>query len=278
MTEDIHLKEETTLYVDHITSFRNPKIKNFQNLQKSKERKEQGLFVIEGLKEIEKASESGYSFDSVFYCPDFNPEQTVLNLKGINMDATKIYTVSKEIYCKIAYRENCCGVIVWAKTKKLALADLKVENKPLYLVVESVEKPGNLGALLRTADAAGLDGVIVCDNKTDVFNPNVIRSSIGCLFTVPLAVDTSENVINWLKSAGVSIYSAALSASVPYHTIDFKHASAIVMGTEATGLSDIWLKASDQNIIIPMRGMADSMNVSTSAAVLVYEALRQRGF
>jgi TrmH family RNA methyltransferase len=158
------------------------------------------------------------------------------------------------------------------------LNQLRLSKNPLLLILESVEKPGNLGAVLRTADAAGVDAVIICDPHTDFYNPNVIRSSVGCVFTNQIASATSEETINWLKENNIKIFSTYLKASAPYHETDFTKPCAIILGTEATGLSDLWVKKSDATIIIPMQGKIDSMNVSTAAAVVVFEARRQRGF
>ncbi|MDV3308690.1 MAG: RNA methyltransferase, partial [Cyclobacteriaceae bacterium] len=189
-----------------------------------------------------------------------------------------ILPVTKEVYDKIAVRENSGGLMAVAEQKTHRLTDLRVGANPLIVVLESIEKPGNLGAILRTADAAGVDAVIVCDPQTDIYNPNVIRSSIGCIFTVPLAVASSEEAIDWLGDRTIRIYGAALQNAKPYHTQDFTKPCAIVMGTESTGLTETWTKRSHANIIIPMSGIADSMNVSTAAAVLIFEARRQRGF
>jgi RNA methyltransferase, TrmH family len=261
-----------------ITSLKNPKIKNFTHLQKARERKEQQLFLIEGLKELEQAVAHGYQFTGIYFCPEILDETRLMRIiQGINPDV-EIFPVSNEVFEKIAYREGSGGVIALARPRNHSLSDLKISQKPLLLVLEAVEKPGNLGALLRTADAAGIDAVIVCDPQTDIYNPNVVRSSIGCLFSVPLAVCNSTEAILWMKQQGISIYCTYLKAAVPYTEVDFTRASAIVMGTEADGITDQWVKAADQNIIIPMRGSADSMNVSTSAAVVVFEACRQRGF
>ena len=257
-----------------ITSTSNPKVKALKALSKSKERREKGLFIIEGLKEVEKAVIGDYLFDSIYYCPDLVSEELINRLfsqRGISIEQ-----ISKKIYDTVAYRENSGGIIACAKVKKHNLNDLKLSDNPLLLVIESVEKPGNLGALLRTADASGIDAVVISDPHTDIFNPNVVRSSIGCLFTVPLATATFEETILWLKQQEIKTFCAALTASTPYHEVNFKQPCAIVMGTESTGLTDEWLKESDQNIIIPMHGAADSMNVSTSAAVLIFEAIRQR--
>jgi len=162
--------------------------------------------------------------------------------------------------------------------KAHSLEQIKLSKNPLVLILESVEKPGNLGALLRTADAAGVDAVIICDPQTDFYNPNVIRSSVGCVFTTPIASATSEDTIAWLKHNAITVYCTYLKAAKPYHETDYTGPCAIVMGTEATGLSDLWIKSSTNNIIIPMQGKIDSMNVSTAAAVVVFEAKRQRAF
>jgi len=260
---------------DYITSLKNPKIKNIIHLQKANERKEQNLFIIEGLREIQKAANSDYEFYSIFFCKD------IINSKSVKLFIEKfncndIFEVSRDVYEKIAYRENTEGIVVLAKPKNHSFKNINVNENPLVLVLEGVEKPGNIGAILRTADAAGINSVIICNEKFDLYNPNVIRSSIGCLFTVPIVVCNNETAIKWLKSNEISIYCTYLGSSEPYFKVDFSKPSAIVMGTEATGITDIWLKAATQNIIIPMYGQADSMNVSTSTAVVVFEACRQR--
>src|SRR5258706_6486660 len=169
-------------------------------------------------------------------------------------------------------------MIAVAEQKPHLLSQIKLKKNPLILVLEAVEKPGNLGAILRTADAAGVDAVIICDPQTDFYNPNVIRSSVGCVFTNQLAAVSSDVAIAWLKKTQIITVCTSLQASRPYHQIDFTQPCAIVMGTEATGLSELWTKNSDANIIIPMQGKIDSMNVSNAAAVVVFEVLRQRGF
>jgi RNA methyltransferase, TrmH family len=265
------MKPETT----HITSSKNPKIKQVAALQKPRERKEQNLFLIEGIKEIERAFLSGYSFDSLFFVPGIADEKAVAKYRK---SVGEVFSITQELFEKLTYRGNSGGMLVTAVPKLHHLSGLSLRSNPLLLVTEAVEKPGNLGAILRTANAAGVDAVIVCDQQTDIYNPNVVRSSVGCLFTVQVAVAGSQETIAFLKSHGINIYCAALTASVPYQKIDFTQPSAIAMGTEATGLTDIWLHASDQNIIIPMLGIADSLNVSTSTAIITFEALRQRNF
>ena len=211
--------------------------------------------------------------NSVFFCADIISEEEILEI--VHHDRLLI-PVQRTVFEKIAYRESTGGVIALAEQKHHRLDDIQLKQNPLVLILESVEKPGNLGAILRTADAAGVDAVVICDPQTDFYNPNVIRSSVGCVFTNQIAAATSEDTINWLKRNNIKIYTTYLKASKPYHEVDFGVPSAVVMGTEATGLSDIWVKNSDMNIIIPMQGKIDSMNVSTAAAVVIFEATRQR--
>lgn len=258
-----------------ITSHHNPKVKSLIALEKPRERKKQCLFVIEGKKEIGLALNAGYRVGNLFFCENLIRYEEVMEL---GLPEKALLPVTREVYDKIAVRENTGGVIAVAEQKTHFLDHLPLSKNPLLLVLESVEKPGNLGAMLRTADAAGLDAVILCDPQTDLYNPNVIRSSIGCIFTMPVATATSEETIAWLSGHHIPYYGASLHASRPYYEQDFTQPSAIVMGTESKGLSDKWTRHSQNNIIIPMAGRADSMNVSTAAAVLVFEARRQRGF
>ena len=257
-----------------ITSTHNPKVKSLLSLEKPRERRKQQLFIIEGKKEIGLALEAGYRIGNLFYCVDLFPET---DLKSLGIEDKFLVPVTQEVFDKIAIRENSGGVIAVAEMKAHRLDEIKLSPNPLVLILESVEKPGNLGAILRTADAAGIDAVIICDPQTDFYNPNVIRSSLGCVFTKTIASATSEEAIEWLKKNKINIFGTYLKASRPYYEIDFTKPSAIVLGTEATGLSDAWVKNSDANIIIPMQGKIDSMNVSNAAAVVVFEAVRQRG-
>ncbi len=260
---------------EHLTSAKNPKIKNIQLLQKHRERESQGLFVLEGPKEIERAHQAGYEFTTIFFVLEMIPQT---DLEKFVSDVTEVFSISPALFEKLTYRGNTGGMLVLARQKDHKLGSLTLKVNPLIIVLEALEKPGNLGAILRTADAAAVDAVIVCDPHTDIYNPNVIRSSIGCLFTVPVAVASSGELIHFFKSQKIQIYCTALTASLPYTKIEYTQATAIVMGTEATGLSEQWLEASGQNIIIPMAGIADSLNVSTSAAIVIFEAVRQRGF
>lgn len=259
-----------------IESLQNPYIKSLIQLQeKSKIRKKTNTFLIEGIREIELALKGGYELETLLFCTDIFLED---NLSKYNNKANTYIELSKEVYQKLAYRDTTEGIIAVAKSKSLQLNDLNLSKNPLILVAEGIEKPGNLGALLRTADAANIDAVIVANPKTDLYNPNVIRSSVGCLFTRQIATAKSEEVIDFLIKENISFYSATLQDSNLYYKENFKEATALVVGTEATGLTEIWRSKSTKNIIIPMQGEIDSMNVSVAAAILLFEAKRQRGF
>jgi TrmH family RNA methyltransferase len=259
-----------------ITSAQNPFIKQLVLLhEKAKARRQSGTFLIEGQREMELARKGGYELETVLYVPDMLTEQQVCKLAGTNTDYIEI---SREVYQKLAYRDSTEGVIGIAKTKNLNLEDLQLKDKPLILVMEAPEKPGNLGAMLRTADAAKLDAVIIANPKTDLYNPNIVRSSVGCLFTNQIASGTTEEIITYLKSKNINIYCATLQNSALYHEQDYTTGSALVVGTEATGLTQAWRDAATKNIIIPMQGEIDSMNVSVAAAILIFEAKRQRNF
>ncbi len=252
-----------------ITSKSNPKIKNVVKLQKSSERREQNRIIIEGRREIERAVACGFVVDTLFICNDILKE-------SVSIAANHVEEVTLEVFEKIAYREGSDGLLAVAIPKYADLKSFKPKKNPLIIVLETVEKPGNLGAIMRTADAAGVDAVIIADPRTDLYNPNAIRASIGTIFSVPLFACSSEECINWLRENNIKIYCTYLKASIDYLEADFKQGSAIVMGTEATGISDIWVDAADQNLIIPMNGIADSLNVSVTTAIVVFEAIRQR--
>jgi RNA methyltransferase, TrmH family len=263
---DMHIK---------ITSTQNPKVKSLLALEKPRERRKQCLFIVEGAQEVRMALEAGYKIGNIFFCEEIMDQKESGDLLR---DDKLLVPVSREVFDKIAVRESTGGILAVAEQKAHRLEDIVLSKNPLLMILEAVEKPGNLGAILRTADAAGVDAVIICDPQTDFYNPNVIRSSVGCVFTKQIASATSEETIAWLKKNNIQIFCTYLKASNPYHEVDYMQSSAIVMGTEATGLSDIWIKNATANIIIPMLGKIDSMNVSNAAAVVVYEAMRQRGF
>ncbi len=258
--------------IDIITSAQNPKIKKLLQLQqKSSERRKEGLFVVEGRRELMHCLEAGYEVDTLFYCNNVSSD-----VADLMSSCKRAFAVSADVYAKIAYRGSTEGVVAEVKSRHHTLADLKLSEHPLIVVLESVEKPGNLGAVLRSADAAGADAVIVCDPLTDLYNPNLIRSSLGAIFSVQSAACTSEECIEYLKAKGIAILTAQLQDSSLYYETDMKRATAIVIGTESTGLSDAWRLAADAHIRIPMLGKMDSLNASVSAAILLFEAVRQR--
>jgi TrmH family RNA methyltransferase len=260
-----------------ITSLQNPSIKNIVKLAKSRERREQQLFVIEGARELSLALEGGYLVESVYVCREMF-EKTKYPGVLDPIEHRHLFEITPKVFSKIAYRENSDGIVAIAKPRSHTLADIQLSKIPFVIVLEAVEKPGNLGAVLRTADAAAVDAVVVCDQLTDLYNPNVIRSSVGGIFTVQTAICSSDEAITWLNENNITSYAAELQAAEYYQEIDFRTPSAIVMGTEADGLTGFWLKHASRRIKIPMRGKIDSLNVSVSTAILTFEAMRQRGF
>jgi TrmH family RNA methyltransferase len=267
-----------------LSSPQNPRIKTLLQLeQKSSERRRTGLFVVEGQRELRHCLDSGLAVESLFWCRELVPddfETSMLADVEKVADATGMacssFEVSRVVYEKIAYRGSTEGVVAVVRERRLTLDDLPRKEHPLIVVLERVEKPGNLGAILRSADAAKADAVVVCDPLTDLYNPNLIRSSIGAIFTVPCVACTTEECIAYLKSNGIRILTAQLQDSHLYYNTDMTCGTAIVMGTESTGLTDTWRRAADAHIRIPMLGQLDSLNVSVSTAILLFEAVRQR--
>ncbi len=284
-----------------ITSTQNPKIKRLLALQeKSSERRKSGLFVVEGRRELQHCIAAGYEVESVFVemkneesrfarneelklpsNPDGNSHSSFFTLHS---SLRNIFPVSAHVYERIAYRGSTEGIVAIVKSQHRKLEDILpslvegagVGFPSLFVVLERVEKPGNLGAVLRSADAAGATAVIICDPLTDLYNPNLIRASIGACFTVPMVACTSEECIAFFKQHGIRILTAQLQDSELYYDTDMTGPTAIVMGTESTGLTDQWRQAADAHIRIPMLGQLDSLNVSVSAAILLFEAVRQR--
>ena len=257
-----------------ITSGQNPKIKQLLLLQeKSKARREQGLFVVEGRRELEHCLSAGYTVRTLFICPEIADSLTDAIPSAADL---LVIEIPEQLYRKVAYREGTEGIIAEVEYKSLKLLDLQLPENPLVMVLERVEKPGNLGAVLRSADAAGADAVLICDPLTDLYNPNLIRASIGAVFTVPTVACTSEEAIAFLQAKGIQILTAQLQDSSLYYDVDMRRGMALVMGTEATGLTEQWRQAASAHIRIPMLGRLDSLNVSVSAAILLFEAVRQR--
>lgn len=256
-----------------ISSLSNPLIKHLLQLQKkSKLRKTENEFVVEGVQEINFAIEANYSFKQVLVCPEIYKDKSALD--DIEPE---IIEVSKAIFEKIAYRSSTGGIIAIASCKDLSLEQLKFKStSPLILVAEAPEKPGNIGALLRTCDAANVDAVIIANPKTDLYNPNIIRSSVGTVFTNSIATGSTSEIIEYLQKNKIEFYAAALQNSSSYLNQDFTQSTAIVVGTEHEGLSETWRSHANSIIKIPMQGKVDSLNVSVSAAILIFEAKRQR--
>lgn len=255
-----------------IVSPSNPRIKNVLKLkEKSSERKAQNLIVVEGLRELKMARENKFMIKTLFVCDAIYQKRNNEILSGIH----HLVWVSKEVFGKISYRDNSDGLLALVIPRYIRLSDLKLSENPLLIVLESVEKPGNLGAILRTADGTGADAIIVCDVKTDIYNSNVIRSSIGCVFSKQVAASSSEEVLKFLKEKNITPFASALPAKKLYTGADLTKPCAIVFGTEAKGLSEKWRTVTEQ-VKIPMLGKVDSLNVSASCAVIVYEAVRQR--
>ena len=258
-----------------ISSVQNPFIKSLVLLQeKAKARKQSGTFLMEGQREISIAIKGGYQIETVLFLPEICTEKEASQLAP----TAELIQINKEVFQKLAYRDTTEGILAVAKTKSTLLSDLQLSQNPLILVAEAPEKPGNIGALLRTADAANLDAVIIANPKSDLYNPNIVRSSVGCLFTNQIATGTTAEIIAFLKEKNIAMYCATLQNSNGYHLENYTTPTALVVGTEATGLTQEWRDAATQNIIIPMQGEIDSMNVSVAAAILIFEAKRQRGF
>jgi len=255
---------------DQINSLHNEKIKNILKLREaSRERKQQGLFLIEGWREINLALKGGVEIENMFFCQDYIKHE-------LNIDEEKLIEVSKKVFNKISYRENPDGFLAVAKLKEVKLEKIKLSSKPLIIVLEAVEKPGNLGAILRTADAAGADAVIINDAKTDIYNPNVIRASQGTVFTVPIVLSSIEKTVSFFKDNKIKIFATTPEAKVEYTGANYKQNCAIIMGAEDKGLSKEWLEIADEKIKIKMNGRIDSLNVSVSTAIVLFEAIRQR--
>lgn len=260
-----------------ITSLKNPKVVDAVKLMERRWREETGLFLIEGVRELSLALKSGVKLFRLFYCEELfrGDEEREIFRKALKQGA-ELLPVTSNVFKKMAYREGSFGVLAIAKQFKRRLKGMRLSLPPLLIVVESAEKPGNLGAILRSADAAGADGMIICGKGADIYNPNVVRASMGTLFTVPVVESTAEEAIRWLRNKNIMIVAATPHADKSYFDADLSRACAIVMGSEHEGLSSVLLEAADIKVMIPMKGEADSLNLSAAAAVILYEAVRQR--
>jgi TrmH family RNA methyltransferase len=260
-----------------ITSPSNPRVKAAAKLRNSRQRAEQGRFLIDGIREIGRALDGGITIEEVFVfeqqCSSHEAKQL---LARINTARSSRFEVSRSVYDVLAYGSRMEGIVAVGKIPKRSLADLRLPDRPLVAVLEGVEKPGNVGAVLRSADGAGVSAVIVADGGSDLYNPNVIRSSIGTVFTMPICAASSAEALAWLRERRLAIYAARVDGLVDYTACDFMQGCAIVLGSEAEGLSKAWRASDIRAIRLPMLGVADSLNVSATAAVVFYEALRRR--
>ncbi|MFM8450443.1 MAG: TrmH family RNA methyltransferase [Haliscomenobacter sp.] len=261
-----------------INSLQNPLIKRVALLtEKARERKRQQTIVAEGLREVGLALKAGFQAEYLFYDETCTSPEALDELLALAIrEQGEVVAVSTAVMEKIAYRAGVPNVVALLQRRDIRLSEIQLSPNPLVLVLETVEKPGNLGAMLRTADAAGADAVIVCDPMVDEYNPNVIRSSLGAIFSVKLVTTEAQPALDWLHRHGIQVLSTYLDASVPYYSCDLRRPTAFVMGSEAHGISDFWVREAQQRIIIPMQGEVDSLNVSASAAIVLFEALRQR--
>lgn len=260
-----------------ITSPSNPRIRSVIKLGRKNERTGTGLMPVEGIREISRALEAGLEFRDVYFCSDIaKGGQEKKLLERLEATGSRMTEVSRSVFGKIAYRESVGGIVAIAVRRDHPLEALPASENPLLLIVDHLEKPGNLGAIFRSADGAGATGVIVSDPSAEISNPNVIRASLGTVFSVPKAIAHAAEIISWLKRNGIALLAATPDAKTPWSTVDLVSPTAIVLGSEDRGLGDEWLNAADVRVNIPMRGRADSLNVSATAAILLYEALRQR--
>ncbi|HRE81556.1 MAG TPA: RNA methyltransferase [Opitutaceae bacterium] len=263
---------------EHITSLQNPRIKQLVKLRDRRPRDEAGVFLIEGYREIRRALEKSIPLQELYFSPQwFLGENEPALLEKAQTSGARLFELSREAFAKVAYRERPDGLLAVAPQWRRALSDLVLPAAPFLLVVESIEKPGNLGTILRSADAAGCNAVIVCDAVTDLFNPNVVRASTGVLFSVPCVVASSEEVHAWLKARRIRTIATTPAATTLYSDATLTGPLAVIMGSEQYGLSDFWLREADLPVRIPMAGQADSLNVAMATIITLFEAVRQRG-
>lgn len=266
---------------EHLSSMQNPRIKQLVKLRDRSEREETDKFLIEGYRELLRAVDSNFPIDTLFICPElFLGSNEKFLIERMQIKGIQVINCTKPVFEKISYRDRPDGLIGLAPQRHLALNDFNkilINNPAPFLVVaEAIEKPGNLGTILRSSDAVGLDGLIVCDRCTDIHNPNVVRASVGTLFTVPVAETKGDETLKWLKANKIAIVAATPSAEKEFTQVDLTGPIAIAVGTEQLGLSKRWMNEADIQVRIPMNGIADSLNVAMATTLLLYEAQRQR--
>lgn len=267
--------------VEIITSLQNPKVKQAIQLRDKRDRDRSDLFLIEGYRELSRAQEAGWIVGTLFVCPElFLGSNEEALISKVCAAGAKLVTCNEKVFKHLSYRDRPDGLLAIAPQKHATLNDLDgcldTSHPPLLVVAEAIEKPGNLGTILRTSDAVGIDGLIVCDRCTDIHNPNVVRASVGTLFSVPVVEAGGAETIAWLKKKGIAILAATPAAEKEFTQVDMTVPVAIAVGTEQLGLSDLWMSEADIQVRIPMRGIADSLNVAMATTLLLYEAARQR--
>jgi TrmH family RNA methyltransferase len=260
-----------------ITSVTNARVKQLVKLRNRRERDTSGVFLIEGYRELTRAVEAGLSIREIYVCPELflGENEEALTERTVVAGAER-FALGPEAFRKVSYRDRPEGLIGLADQFPTTLERLSLSSNPLILVVESIEKPGNLGTMLRTADAAAVDAVIVCEPTTDPFNPNVVRASLGCLFLVPLAISATPDALHWLRNRGITTFAATPAAAEPHWQADFRGPAAIAIGSEQYGLTEAWLRDAAVKVRIPMGGRVDSLNAALAAGVILFEAVRQR--
>ncbi len=260
-----------------INSLQNPRIKRLLRLRKPAERDEEQVFLIEGYRELLRALERGWPVTELYLCEAcFLGENEHVLIEGARKTGARIFSCSKPVFEKIAYRDRPDGLLAVAPQRHLSLKDLPSLQNPFYLLMVGIEKPGNLGTMLRSADGAGVDAVILCDKVTDIFNPNTVRASVGTLFSVPVVESSFEECVPWLKSRKIQLLAATPHTQISLYQTNLRGPVAIAVGSEMHGLDERWMENADLKVSLPMRGIADSLNVSTAASLILYETLRQR--
>jgi TrmH family RNA methyltransferase len=260
-----------------ISSLTNPRVKQVIKLRRRSHRDEAGLMIVEGYRELRRAVENRHPLQEVFFCPEWFQGQNETELLGLCREAgAALNECARPVFAKMAYRDRPEGLLAVAPQVRRGLADLRLPEDPLVVIAESIEKPGNLGTILRSADGAGAHAVVVCDRCTDLNNPNVVRASIGALFCLPVVEASSSETLAWLEEQRLTVVAATPHAQTLYTDADLTRGMALVLGTEQCGLSPPWLERARVNVRIPMLGQADSLNVAAAATILLYEAVRQR--
>lgn len=264
--------------VQIITSLQNPRVKEVVKLARRSHRDDAGLLLVEGYRELKRALDNRWTPAELFYCPELylGKNEPALVEQGRAAGAT-LYECTETVFQKMAYRDRPEGVLAVGPQVRHALGDLRIKSSlPLIVAAEAIEKPGNLGTILRSADAAGVDAVIVCDRCTDINNPNVVRASIGTVFALPVVEASSEEALEWFKKNGLQVVAASPHAEKEYTAADLTRGTAFIVGSEQYGLSERWMNGADAKVRIPMLGQADSLNVAAATTILLFEAVRQR--